>query len=85
MPTISRDDLRRVLGELDDPKVADILALDPSLAELEEAMVAASGDEEVLARRGRGLSPRAARIAEILTADEDDTSGPLGQPPRQNH
>ena len=79
MATISRDDLRRVLGELDDPKVADILALDPSLAELEEAMVAASGDEDTLAQRGRGLSARAARIVEILTEEEDEASGPLGQ------
>ena len=37
MPTVSRDDLRRVLGELDDPKIIDILALNPSLADLEEA------------------------------------------------
>jgi hypothetical protein len=79
MPTVSRDDLRRVLGELDDPKIIDILALNPSLADLEEAMVATGGDEDALARRGRGLSAQASRIVEILTADQDDASGPLGQ------
>jgi len=54
------------------PQVAGILALDPSLAELEEALVAASGDEDALAQRGRGLSARAAQIVEILTDEEDD-------------
>jgi len=35
-------------------------------------LVAASGDEDALAQRGRGLSARAAQIVEILTDDEDD-------------
>jgi hypothetical protein len=78
MPTVSRDDLQRVLGELDDPKLIDILALDPSLGDLEEAVVVATGDHDLLAKRGHGVSPTAVRIAEILSADEDEKDSPAG-------
>jgi hypothetical protein len=72
MPAVGRNDLKRVLGELDDPKVIDILALDPSVNDLEEALVVASGDQDVLGKSGHSVSPTAQRIAEILSAGEDD-------------
>ena len=72
MPIVSRDDLQRVLGDLDDPKVIDILALDPSLSDLEEAVIVATGNQDLLAKQGHGISPTAARVAEILAADEED-------------
>jgi hypothetical protein len=67
-----RDDLRRVLGDLDDPKVIEILALEPSVTDLEEANVCLAGDHDVLAKRGHLPSARAVRIAEILAADDDE-------------
>ena len=76
MPAIGRSDLRRVLGELEDPKVFDILALDPSINDLEQALVVAAGDQDVLAKRGHDVSSTAVRIAEILSAGEDDDEVP---------
>jgi hypothetical protein len=76
MPAVGRNDLRRVLGELDDPRMFDILALDPSIDDLEQALVVATGDQDVLARRGHDVSATAVKIAEILAADEDDEDVP---------
>ena len=67
-----REDLRRVLGDLDDPKVMEILALKPSVTDLEEANVCLAGDHDVLAKRGHHPSARAVRIAEILAPDDGD-------------
>ncbi len=46
--TIGRDDLHRILGDIDDAKVIDILALKPTLPEVEQAAVWAAGDGDVL-------------------------------------
>lgn len=75
--TATRDDLRRVLGELDDPKVVEILELNPSVADLEEATMCMAGDHDILAKSGHHVSATAGRIVEILGADEEE------EPPRQ--
>lgn len=71
------DDIRRTLGELDDPRVIDVLACNPTLADLEEVVVCMAGDHDVLAKSGHHVSATAAKILEILTADEEE------EPPRQ--
>lgn len=75
--TATRDDLRRVVGELDDPKVVEILELNPSVADLEEATMCLAGDHDILAKSGHHVSATAGRIVEILGADEEE------EPPRQ--
>ena len=67
-----RDDLKRILGELDDSKVVEILALKPTLPELEEAAMWAAGNGDVLAKSGRPLGRVAAMIVDIMTADEEE-------------
>lgn len=69
---VSQDDLRRIVGDIDDAKVMDILALKPTVAELEEAAIWAAGDGDALARAGRPLTGVTAQIVEILTADEEE-------------
>jgi hypothetical protein len=69
---VGRDELRAIAGNLDDDKVLDILNLQPTAAELEQAVVWASGDGDVLARSGHPLTGRVAEIVEILTAGEDE-------------
>jgi hypothetical protein len=64
--------LRSILGDFDDAKIIEILVLNPSVADLEEAAIWATGDGDVLARNGRPLAGLAADIVEILTADEDE-------------
>lgn len=68
----SREDLRRILGDLDDPRIMDILALQPSVADLEEAHVCLAGDSDVLAKGGHRVSGTAVRIAEILAEEEEE-------------
>lgn len=70
--TAGGDDLRRILGDIDDAKVVEILALKPTLADLEEAAIWATGDGDILAKGGRPLGGVAAAIVDILTADEDE-------------
>ena len=68
----SAEDIERLLGGIGDAKAADILALQPTLAELEEAVLWFTGDGDMLAKEGRPLAGKAAAIFDILTADEDD-------------
>jgi len=68
----TRDDLRHALGELDDPKVIDILELNPSVQDLEEATICMAGDHDILAKSGHHVSATAGRIVEILTAEEEE-------------
>jgi hypothetical protein len=67
-----RDDLRRILGDVDDAKIIEILALGPSLTELEEAAMWAAGDGDFLAKSGRPLAGVVAQVVDILTADEEE-------------
>ncbi|MBY0320839.1 MAG: hypothetical protein K2X72_19100 [Reyranella sp.] len=68
------DDLRRILGELDDPEVIEILELAPTVADLKEAMTCLAGDDDVLAGEEHPVSVAARRIVEIMTAaaEEDE-------------
>lgn len=66
------EELRHILGDIDDAKAAEILALQPTPEELDVAVMWAEGNEDIVATRGHTLSGKTARIFEILTADEDD-------------
>lgn len=70
--TVTREDLKAVLGDLDDDRVLAILALNPTPAELEQATVWAAGDGDILSKRGRPQDKIIAEIVDILTADEDE-------------
>jgi hypothetical protein len=69
---MSRADLTALLGDIDDDKFAEILRLDPSLSDIEQAVIWARGEGEVLGKSGHPLLGKAARIFEIVTADEDE-------------
>jgi hypothetical protein len=72
----SQEDARRILGDVDDDKLIEILALNPSPADLEQAAVWATGDGDVLAKSGHALSSVVAEIVDILTADEEEEPPP---------
>jgi hypothetical protein len=65
------DDIRRILGSLDNEKLVDILALRPSIKDVEEASLWIAGDADVFGA-GEPLKATAGRIVEILSADEED-------------
>ncbi len=66
------DDAKRLLGDTDERKIAEILAVQPTIWELEQAAIWHRGDGDVLGKAGRPLSGKAARVFEILAADEED-------------
>jgi hypothetical protein len=65
------EDVRRVLGELDEASMLDILALRPNVEDLETASVQLSGDADVF-EPGTLLQGVSAEIVEILTAGEGE-------------
>jgi hypothetical protein len=65
-------DIRKILGDLDDTKIAEILALKPSLADLEDVAICMTGDHDVLAKSGHHVPVTAARIIELLADEEDE-------------
>ncbi len=67
-----RDQVTRILGKMDDAKITEILALKPTLEQLEEAALWASGNGDVLAKRNHPLGAVVAAIVDIMTADEEE-------------
>jgi hypothetical protein len=74
----TRDDLLHLLGEVDERKLLDILALDPTVLEIEEVTLWVSGDGDVLAKGGHPLSSIAAKVLDILNVDEEEEPPPAG-------
>jgi hypothetical protein len=68
----TRGELRAILGDLDDAKVLEILDLNPTVLELEEAAVWSGGDGDILGKEGRPLTGITAQVFEILTRDEQE-------------
>ena len=72
----TQEDFKRILGELNEPTLLEILQVDPTLEELEEAAICLAGDQDVLAKSGHHVSPKAGRLVEIITSNEEE------EPPR---
>jgi hypothetical protein len=71
----TRDDVKNILGELDETKMLQIVELQPTVAELEAASIWLGGDRDVF-ETGEPLKGVASQIVTILTADEEE------EPPR---
>lgn len=71
------DDLLRLVGGADERKVLAILALHPTISEIEQAALWATGDGDVLAKAGHPLSGTAAEVLDILIADEEEEPPPV--------
>jgi hypothetical protein len=69
------DDVARILGNLDATKMLPIMALRPTIADVEEACMWLGGDRDIFGP-GPPLKGVASRIVTILTADEEE------EPPR---
>ena len=64
------DEVRQILGNLDATKMLPIMALRPTIADVEEASMWLGGDRDVF---GPGLLKGiASQIVTILTADEEE-------------
>jgi len=67
----THDDVRSILGGLDETKIQPILALRPTVADVEEASIWLGGDADVFGA-AEPLGDTASEIVAILTADEDE-------------
>ncbi len=66
------EDVRHMLGDIDDTFVAEILASQPLLRDLNDAALWWRGDGDLIAREHRELSASALAIVETLSrADEE--------------
>ena len=69
----SHQDVRKMLGDVDETKLIAIVELQPTVGEIEEAAVWLSGDRDIFGP-SPSLSGVPAQIVDILTADEDEES-----------
>jgi hypothetical protein len=70
------DDVRRIVGDVDDTVVVEILSNQPSLQDLTDAAIWARGDGDLDARERKELSATAIAVAEILTREEEELVQP---------
>jgi hypothetical protein len=66
----TREDVKDVLGDLDESKMLPIVALRPTIADLEEASMWLAGDLDVF--EPRPLKGIASQIVTILTENEEE-------------
>ncbi len=69
--TVTPEDVRRVLGDIDDDKLLAILDLQPTVEDLERAALYLGGDPDVFGA-GDLVKGTASNIVTILTADEEE-------------
>jgi len=69
---LSKEDVRRILGRLADAKVAEILKLAPTLADVEMAAMCLAGEHDVLVKSAHHTSVAAESIVEIVSGSEED-------------
>jgi phosphoglycolate phosphatase-like HAD superfamily hydrolase len=68
---LTPQDVRHILGDLDDAKIAAILATEATPEELEEAAAWASGESDVMGDLERPLEGVVATVYDILMTGEE--------------
>jgi hypothetical protein len=66
-------DVKGVLGDMDAAKMTAILALRPTIADIEEASIWLSGDPDVFGP-GQPLKDIPGQIVALITADEEENT-----------
>jgi hypothetical protein len=66
----THEDVKGILGDLDERKMLPILALRPTVADLEDALLWLSGDRDVF--EPRPLKGIASQIVTVLTENEEE-------------
>lgn len=72
MSKLIREQVIDICGQLDDMRIADIIATGASAAELMEARTWLASDDYLGGDLGRSPNGRVARLVEILRADQED-------------
>jgi hypothetical protein len=66
------DDIRHFLGDLDEALLVQILAIEPTVDQVEQAALWLAGEGDRLSREGYPLEGPVAAIFDILAADEEE-------------
>ncbi len=69
---LSQTDIRRILGCTDDAKITAILALAPTIADVESAAICLAGNSDVAVKSAHHTSALAEAIVEIVCEGEED-------------
>lgn len=69
---LSQEVIRRILGNLTDEKMAEILKLSPALADVEAAAMCLAGDHDVLVKSAHHMPGVVEDIVEIVSDDEEE-------------
>ncbi len=67
-----RADITRLLGPLDDTDIAQLLAMQPTVAEIEYAAAWLEGAGDIASRAGHPMTPRIEGILEIVDRDDEE-------------
>ncbi|WP_253706886.1 hypothetical protein [Bradyrhizobium sp. WD16] len=73
----THDDIKSTLGEVDNEQMLEIMALRPTIADVERASIWLEGDPDMLGA-GEALSGVASEIVDILVEDEDEDAPRAG-------
>ena len=73
LQSVSSGELRQIAGDISDAQLAEILALRPTVAEIEQAVMWANNEGDIIDRRGRALEGKVAKMLDILSAGEEET------------
>ena len=75
-PRATAEDVRRLFGEIDDIRIAEIVATGATVQDLEEVFAYMHGDDTPLEEMQQPLSGRAAQIYDILAPEEEQEEEP---------
>jgi hypothetical protein len=75
-PAWNRNELRSLLGDIEDAKLTAILALSPTMEDIEVASARFAGAEDKMPDGGWPLQGKAAQIFDILITEFEDDSEP---------
>jgi hypothetical protein len=71
----TRNDIKGILGDIDPAEMLAIMALKPTIADIEEASVWLDGDPDVFGA-GKAVQGVASEIVAILTENEEEEEPP---------
>jgi cytochrome c553 len=74
--TLSADEVRRLVGDIERIRLEEILATGATLAEIEVAVAWAAGESDVMGAARQPLAGRAAQVYEIIAADSEFPEAP---------
>ena len=69
---VNRDEIKSIIGDLAEDKIIEIVELQPTSSELEQAMMWAAGCGDALGKGGHQMTGKISQLVDIITADEED-------------